>query len=78
MRTKEQVESCFREELQALLDRYNAELEAKDHWTGYSECGQDIRMTVSIPAIYNGNHDCVSEWTEIDLGSWLCPSNNRV
>ena len=44
MQTKEQIEQAFREELQALLDKYGAELEAKDHWQGYAECGEDVRI----------------------------------
>ena len=73
MKTKEQVESEFRAELQSLLDKYGAELEAKDHWQGYAECGEDVRMTVSIDGIYD---DCevVQEWTEIDLGSVVYPN----
>ena len=36
------------EELAALLKKYNAEMEADDHYTGYPECGQDIRITVEF------------------------------
>lgn len=71
MKTAEQTTKEFREDLQNLLNKYGAELEASDHWTGYSECGQDIRMIVTIEAIYDENNNCVQEWTEIDLGSWM-------
>lgn len=71
MQTKSDVEAAFRAELLALLTKYDAELEAKDYWQGYAECGEDVRMTVTIPAIYDENHDTQREWTEIDLGSWL-------
>ena len=74
MKTSHKVSEDFRRELQSLLDKYNAELEASDHWTGYAECGQDIRMIATIPAIYNENHDCTQEWTEVDLGNILFPS----
>ncbi len=79
METKEQVAAAFRADLQALLDKYNAELEAKDHWQGYSECGEDVRMTVDIPAIYDSEYNCLREYTEIDLGaySWPTEKNNR-
>ena len=40
------IKKQFIAELQALLDQYQADLEAKDHWQGYSECGEDVRMTV--------------------------------
>ena len=69
MQTKEQVERAFRAELQALLDRHDAELSARDHWEGYPECGEDVRMTVEVGALYDANHDCIREYTEIDLGT---------
>ena len=71
MMTSIEVEQQFRADLQILLDKYNAELEASDHYIGYAECGEDIRMTVSIPAVYDENHDIVSEWVEVDLGRWI-------
>ncbi len=69
MKTADEVAAAFRADLQALLDKYGAELDAKDCYVGYSECGSDIRMIVTIPAIYGDDH-CgpLSEWTEIDLG----------
>lgn len=76
MQTKEQVAKSFKAELQALLDKYGAELEAKDHWQGYAECGEDVRMAVTVPAIYDADHNCVREWTEIDLGSHWFPTPN--
>lgn len=79
MQTKQQIEQAFREELQALLDKYGAELEAKDHYQGWSECGEDVRMTVYIPGVCKDG-DPVREWTEIDLGShlWPTPNNERT
>ena len=71
METKEQISAAFKAELQELLDKYSADIEAKDHWLGYSECGEDVRMTVDIPAIYDNEYNCLREYTEIDLGSYL-------
>lgn len=71
MQTKQQVAQAFKTELQALLDRYGADLEAEDQWQGYAECGEDVRMTVNVPAIYDADHNCVREYTEIDLGRWM-------
>lgn len=78
--SKEQIEAAFRTELQALLDKYGAELEARDHYSGYAECGEDVRMTVDIPAIWTKAGDLVREGTEIDLGShiWPNPTNLNV
>jgi hypothetical protein len=70
-RTEAEVSAEFKKQLIALLKRWNAELEAKDHWTGYAECGQDVRMTVCIPGSYDAEHEQVRAWTEIDLGSYL-------
>ena len=77
MQTKEQVEQAFRADLQALLDKYGAELSAEDHWTGYAECGADVRMTVDVPAIYDADHNCAREYTEIDLGTLQLPLFRR-
>lgn len=77
MKTKEQVTVAFKAELQTLLDKYNAELEAKDHWEGYSETGEDVRMTVDIPAIYGSENNCLREYTEIDLGSIIWPTEKQ-
>lgn len=71
MQTKQEVEAAFRRDLIELLAKYNAEIEAEDHYPGYSECGEDIRMTVDIPAIYGKNGDTIREWTRIDIGRWL-------
>jgi len=66
---KEAVERDFREELVALLVKYEAELEAEDHYPGYSECGQDVRMTVYVPAKYDEEGDLIREYCVIDLGT---------
>ena len=71
MQTKEQVAQTFKAELQALLDKYGAGLAAKDHYQGYPECGEDVRMTVVIPGIWDKGGEPVREYTEIDLGSHL-------
>ena len=38
----------FLNDLQLLLEKHNASIEADDHWQGYPECGQDVRMTVEF------------------------------
>lgn len=68
METREQVDEAFRADLQALLNKYGAAMEAEDHWTGYAECGQDVRMTVYVPAIWDGSTQLRQD-TTIDLGS---------
>jgi len=75
-KTCTEIEAEFRAELAALLARYNdpktrlndATLEADDHYRGYPECGEDVRMTVEIPGIYDGEGNCLRPWTTINLG----------
>jgi hypothetical protein len=52
----------FIAELHVLLKKYAAEIKAEDHWQGYAECGEDVRMTVEF-----------NDWKidEIDLGKWV-------
>jgi hypothetical protein len=66
-----EIEAEFRADLQKLLNRYGAELEASNHWEGYAECGQDIRMIVDIPAKYDDDHSCLQEYVQIDLGTFV-------
>lgn len=56
------MQEDFVRELQEVLNKYNADIMVDDHWTGYAECGQDIRMTVSFG-------DCTVD--EVDLGGWV-------
>lgn len=48
-------------ELHDLLKKYDAEITSDDHWTGYPECGRDVRMTIEF------NDGC----EDIDLGTWI-------
>ena len=70
-RTADEVRTEFTRELTALLVRWGAELEAKDHWMGYAECGSDVRMTVNIDGTLDADHNAVREWAWFDIGSWL-------
>ena len=74
MLTKEEVTKNFKADLQALVDKYGATIEAKDHFLGYSECGEDIRITIEVPSIYDSNNELVRDWVEIDLGSYFWPT----
>jgi hypothetical protein len=72
MEKKEQIEAEFLQELQELLRKWDATLEAEDHFVGYPECGQDIRMTVYIPQVYDGYGNIEREGVEINLGKFTC------
>ncbi len=52
----------FLNKLQLLLEEFGAEISADDHYQGYAECGQDIRMTVEFDDF---------EIKEINLGTWI-------
>jgi hypothetical protein len=69
--TEDQLKYAFMNDLHELLEKYGAELEAADHWTGYAECGSDIRMTVTIQGIYNEG-EVVLPFVQVDLGRWVC------
>jgi hypothetical protein len=62
------ISTQFKAELAALLAKYDATLEAEDHYPGYAECGEDVRMTVSVPSRYSSDGERTREGVEIDLG----------
>lgn len=41
----------FLTDLYDVLDKWGASITAEDHYSGYPECGEDIRMTVDIPEV---------------------------
>ena len=66
-----EISKQFIADLTALLKKYNnATIEAEDHFIGYAECGEDIRMTVSIDPVYKDG-ECIQDGAEIDLGRYL-------
>jgi hypothetical protein len=72
MKTAKEIEASFRADLKALLTKYKAEITTEDHYNGYAECGEDIRMTVNIGSVYaKDNCECIQEYTEFDLGRWI-------
>lgn len=42
----------FMKELSDLFKKYEARLCCDDHWQGYAECGQDLRMTIEFNKHY--------------------------
>ena len=70
MKTSKEVEKEFLEKFDALLKEYGANFSCDDEWQGYSECGQDIHARFDIPSIYQGNGECIREYTDIDIGNY--------
>ena len=63
MKPREQVKSEFMAELQELLRKYDAKLEAKNK-------DGDVCMEVEIPPhLYPFNNAVEDEWLNIDLGN---------
>jgi hypothetical protein len=62
------ISTQFKAELTSLLAKYDATLESEDHYSGYAECGEDVRMTVSVPSRYGDDGSRLREGCEIDLG----------
>ena len=58
MTTRAEIEAAFRADLQALLDKYGAELEVTDYRPGYDEADVWITVRTASGAV-------------IYLGAWL-------
>jgi hypothetical protein len=63
--TASEVQAAFTAELQALLDKWDAELFAFDYYI----YGEDIRMEITIPAILDGKRQIEREYTCFDIGN---------
>ena len=59
----------FRAELAALLRKFNATIEIDDHFKGFAECGRELRATVTIEGIYEG--DNTRPQVDFDLGTYI-------
>ena len=70
--SKSDVERLFRADLAELLGKWGATIEAEDHYPGYPECGQDIRIEVDIPSIWTGG-ELVRPGITINFGSMVDP-----
>ena len=70
MRTSKKIEDDFKKEFQALVNKYKAEVQIKDYFEGYAECGEDIKCLVMIDAVYTLAGDRVSDYCEFDLGTY--------
>lgn len=67
--SSEEVAVQFKAELRELLKKWDAFIEADDHYRGYPECGRDIRIEVIIPSEWNDStQELVREYTIIDFG----------
>lgn len=73
MKTEEQVKEEFLTKLKALLAEFGegTELEADDYYTGYSECGRDVHMTLSTQNKWDEDGNQIQEFYEIDIGSLI-------
>lgn len=69
MTPEERTREDFLSSLKALMKSYGAVMEAEDHYPGYAECGQDIRIEVTIPTRYDRDGEVVTAGCTIDLGS---------
>jgi hypothetical protein len=59
----------FKAELAALCRKYHCDITAEDHYQGYPECGEGIRMTVNFDGDYTV--DPVLPDEELDLGRYF-------
>jgi hypothetical protein len=68
MTTQKEIHAKFREELEALLAEYEAELVAEDHYSGWQECGEDVRISVEFAYRADDYID------DLDLGRRFAPA----
>lgn len=61
-------QKAFMKELKSLLAKYEAGISTDDHWTGYPECGMDVRMTIEFEWNSNGYEGFTDD---IDLGGFI-------
>lgn len=62
----------FLQELGGLLVKYKVDIESKDYWQGYPECGEDVRMTAMFDGGYSDKDMThFEDYSELDLGNYL-------
>lgn len=66
----------FKKELSELCLKYDCDISAEDHWTGYAECGKDIRITVEFNSNYNEDPPIL--WEELDLGRYFDGKTHNI
>ncbi len=71
MKTSKEIEKEFKADLSALLTKYNAVIEAEDVYQGYSECGEDIQISIWIDPVYETDGNTVSESSYFKLGRYV-------
>lgn len=59
--------ALFLSELRALLNRWGATMGARDHWEGFAECGENVRITVEF------DRDPDINLPDLDLGRDYSP-----
>jgi hypothetical protein len=70
MNSKAETGRMFMEEFKALFLKWNATIQTENHYQGYAECGEDIRITIDIPSIYDADGTTIRAGIELDLGHY--------
>lgn len=76
MKTSKEIEKEFKADLSTLLKKYNAVIEAEDVYQGYSECGEDIQISIWIDPVYETDGNTVSESSYFKLGRYITENCN--
>lgn len=63
-----ETEKQFLTEFKEFLKKWGVELSTEDHYSGYSECGKDIRMNAYSYTKYDNQGNIIREKIDIDLG----------
>lgn len=62
----------FIEEFYNLLKKYNVEITARDEWSGYPECGEDIQISFYFKDKWWIEEFQVGDWIDIDHKIFEC------
>lgn len=63
----------FLYDLQKLLEKYKVDITVDDHWTGYAECGQDLRISFDFEDSYE-----ILEFKYVDAEILIDTLNQRI
>jgi len=61
MITADEIKLKFIEDFKALIQKYDADLEIEDHFSGYAECGRNMRLDIDFPSKYDKDGNMIQQ-----------------
>lgn len=68
MKTAKEIQNEFKKELSEFLKKWDTNIELENIGTGWSD---EYVMICYINGVYNSDGECLSEFTEVKLGSYI-------